>query len=66
MEALKQRIEAFAAGGEADPEAVHEVIGLLDSGAGQILPPPSAIHGPEQDHGTSSSRISKFYFSFFS
>ncbi len=33
VEALKQRIEAYAAGGDADPEAVHEVIGLLDSGA---------------------------------
>ncbi|MGB0637919.1 MAG: 2,3,4,5-tetrahydropyridine-2,6-dicarboxylate N-succinyltransferase [Myxococcota bacterium] len=32
MEALKQRIENFAAGGEADPEAVHETIGLLDTG----------------------------------
>jgi 2,3,4,5-tetrahydropyridine-2-carboxylate N-succinyltransferase len=32
MEALKQRIEAFVAGGEPDPEAVHETIGLLDSG----------------------------------
>ena len=33
MEALKQRIEAFAAGGTTDPDAVHEVIGLLDRGA---------------------------------
>jgi 2,3,4,5-tetrahydropyridine-2-carboxylate N-succinyltransferase len=33
MEALKQRIEAFAAGGEADPDAVHEAISLLDRGA---------------------------------
>jgi 2,3,4,5-tetrahydropyridine-2,6-dicarboxylate N-succinyltransferase len=33
VEALKQRIEAFSAGGEADPDAVHEVIGLLDRGA---------------------------------
>ena len=32
MEALKQRIENFAAGGEADPGAVHETIGLLDTG----------------------------------
>ena len=32
MEALKQRIEAFAAGGTPDPDAVHEVIGLLDRG----------------------------------
>jgi len=36
MEALKQRIEAFAAGGEADPDAVHEVIGLLDRGAVRV------------------------------
>jgi len=33
MEALKQRIESFAAGNGEDPEAVHEVISLLDSGA---------------------------------
>jgi 2,3,4,5-tetrahydropyridine-2-carboxylate N-succinyltransferase len=32
MEALKRRIEAFAAGGEADPDAVHETIALLDAG----------------------------------
>ena len=32
MEALKQRIESFAAGETSDPDAVHEVIGLLDRG----------------------------------
>ena len=32
MPELKDRIEAFADGGQPDPEAVHAVIGLLDSG----------------------------------
>ena len=32
MSTLQSRIEAFAAGGEADPEAVHEVIRLVDCG----------------------------------
>jgi len=32
MNALQSRIEAFAAGGESDPEAVHEVIRLVDCG----------------------------------
>jgi 2,3,4,5-tetrahydropyridine-2-carboxylate N-succinyltransferase len=32
MQDLQTRIEAFFAGGESDPEAVHEVIALLDAG----------------------------------
>ena len=36
MNALQSRIESFAAGGEADPDAVHEVIRLVDSGEPRV------------------------------
>ena len=37
MQGLQQRIEAFAAGGPPDPEAVHRAISLLDAGTLRVV-----------------------------